>query len=104
MNGNASPQGRSLRCLGGDEEAAVAHNLFFALVGFEPDVEAESNHINVGAGAPGGAGVFAVGVAEGDVDAGEFFVLKNVADDALDAELVPMANSPTRSEFSSVWV
>ncbi len=55
--------------------------------GFEPDVEAESDDIDVGAGAPGGAGVFAVGVAEGDVDAGEFFVLQDVADDAVDAEV-----------------
>ncbi len=29
----------------------------------------------------------AVGVAEGDVDAGEFFVLQDVADDALDADV-----------------
>ena len=41
----------------------------------------------MGTGAPGGAGVFAVGVAEGDVDAGEFFVLQDVSDDALDAEV-----------------
>ena len=36
---------------------------------------------------PGGAGVFAVGIAEGDVDAGKFFVLQDVADDALDADV-----------------
>ena len=39
------------------------------------------------AGAPGGAGVFAVGVAKGDVDAGKFFVLQDVSNDALDAEV-----------------
>jgi hypothetical protein len=54
---------------------------------FEPDVEAQADYIDVGAGAPGGAGVFAVGIAEGDVDAGKFFVLQDVADDALDAEV-----------------
>ena len=53
----------------------------------EPDVEAEADYVDVGAGAPGRAGVLAVGIAEGDVDAGEFFVLKDVADDALDAEV-----------------
>jgi hypothetical protein len=34
---------------GGDEEAAVLHDLFFALVRFEPDVEAEADYIDVGA-------------------------------------------------------
>ena len=55
--------------------------------GFEPDVEAEADDIDVGAGAPGSAGVFAVGIAEGDVDAGKFLVLEDVADDAVDADV-----------------
>lgn len=67
------------------------HDLFGLVVacfaGVEPDVEAQSHHIYVRAGAPGGAGMFAVGVAEGDVDAGEFLILEDVADDALDAEV-----------------
>jgi hypothetical protein len=41
----------------------------------------------VGGGLPGGAGVGAVRVAEGYVDAGEFFVLQDVADDALDTDV-----------------
>ena len=41
----------------------------------------------VGCGLPGGAGVSAVGVAEGDMDAGELFILEDVADDALDADV-----------------
>jgi hypothetical protein len=77
--------------LGGDEELAVAHDLFRHLVstvsGFEPDVEAQTDDIDVGAGAPGGAGVFAVGIAKGNVDAGKFFVLQDVADDAGDADV-----------------
>ena len=64
-----------------------AHDLLLTRFRFEPDVEAQADHIDVGAGAPGSAGVFAVGVAEGDVDAGKFFVLKDVADDAFDAEV-----------------
>jgi len=76
---------------GGDEEAAVLHDLFGGGIGlvvvFEPDVEAEADDIDVSAGAPGCASVFAIGVAEGDVDAGKFLVLKNVADDAGDADV-----------------
>ena len=45
----------------------------------EEDVEALADDIYVRGARPGGAGVFAVGVAEGDVDAGEFFVLQDVA-------------------------
>src|SRR5260370_31500422 len=41
----------------------------------------------MGGGLPGGSGVSAVGVAEGYVDAGKFFVLQDVADDALDADV-----------------
>ncbi len=41
----------------------------------------------MGRGLPRGAGVGSVGVSEGDVDAGEFFVLKDVADDAVDADV-----------------
>src|SRR6266851_2503703 len=41
----------------------------------------------MGGGLPWGSGVGAVGVAEGYVDAGEFFVLEDVADDALDADV-----------------
>jgi len=72
---------------GGNEEFAVAHDLLFAVCEFEPDVETESDNIDVGAGAPGSAGVFAIGIAEGDVDAGKFFVLENVANDAGDADV-----------------
>jgi len=75
----------------GDEEAAVAHDLFRTSVGavlrFEPDVEAETDNVDVSSGAPGSAGVLAIRIAEGDVDAGELLVLKDVADDALDAEV-----------------
>src|SRR6266851_1347170 len=41
----------------------------------------------MGGGLPWGSGVGAVGVAEGYVDAGEFFVLQDVADDALYADV-----------------
>src|SRR5580698_3638785 len=72
---------------GRDQEPAVAHDLFFSCIRLKPDVEAEADHIDVGAGAPGCAGVLAIGIAEGDVDAGKFLILENVADDALDAEV-----------------
>jgi hypothetical protein len=38
---------------GSDEEVAVAHNFFFAGFRLGPDVEAQTNNIDVGAGAPG---------------------------------------------------
>src|SRR5450631_2191239 len=75
----------------GDEKAAFAHDLFgdvgCAVFGFEPDVEAEADDVDVRAGAPGGAGMLAVWIAEGDVDSGELLVLEDVADDALNAEV-----------------
>ena len=41
----------------------------------------------MGGGFPGRSGLGAVGVAEGYMDAGKFFVLENVADDPLDADV-----------------
>ena len=41
----------------------------------------------MGGGLPPRAGLGAVGVAKGDVHAGHFFVLQDVADDALDADV-----------------
>src|SRR4051794_4914891 len=43
--------------------------------------------VNVGGGDPGLAGVLGVGVAEGDVAAGDLLVLKDVATDVLDGEV-----------------
>ncbi len=45
-----------------------------------PDVEVRADDVDVRGGVPVGAGVRAVRVAEGDVDAGELFVLQDVAD------------------------
>ncbi len=53
----------------------------------EPDAELEADYVDVGGGFPGGSGVGAVGVAEGNVDTGELFVLEDVADDAVDADV-----------------
>src|ERR1700679_115707 len=72
---------------GGDEDLAVAHDLLSAVVGFEPDVEAKTDNIDVRRAAPRRAGVLAVGIAEGDVNAGKFFVLEDVANDVIDAEI-----------------
>ena len=41
----------------------------------------------MGTRAPRCAGVFAIGIAEGDVDAGKFFILQNIADNAGDADV-----------------
>ena len=45
------------------------------LIGVDPDVAVAGEDIDVGFGFPVGVSLAAVGVAEGDVDAGEFFVL-----------------------------
>jgi hypothetical protein len=83
--------GRPLLRSGGDEEATVFHDLFgddiAAGAGFEPDVELQAHDIDVGSGTPWGASVLAVRIAEGDVDAGEFFILQDVADDVIDTEV-----------------
>jgi hypothetical protein len=69
------------------EESPVLHDLLFPAGVAEPDIELEADDVDVGGGLPGGAGVGAVGVAKRDVDAGEFLVLQNVADDTLDTNV-----------------
>src|SRR5262249_6143669 len=58
-----------------DKKLALTHDLEV----IHPYLKAPPNHINVRGGVPLGAGVLAVGVAEGDVHAGKLFVLKDVA-------------------------
>ena len=53
----------------------------FDLLVVEPDVEVAADAVDVRGALPGLAGVLAIRMAEGDVDAGEFLVLQNVADD-----------------------
>src|SRR5580700_11287880 len=57
-------------------EFAGAHDL--AVVG--PDIEFATNHVDMRGTPPGGARVRAIGVAERDVYARDFFVLQNIAD------------------------
>src|ERR1035438_8866277 len=77
--------------LSSDQEPPFAHDLLRyrtgGAFGFEPDVEAEAYHVNVRAGSPGRARVLAIGVAEPDVDAGKLFVLQDVADHPLHAQV-----------------
>src|ERR1700729_1266234 len=81
------------RCLlvscssGLNQKLALTHNLLLALRAFEPDVEIETDYIDVGGRTPLGAGVLAIWIAEGDVDAGEFFILQDVADHVRDADV-----------------
>src|SRR6202789_737615 len=70
-----------------EEKLSVAHDLLFAVGVAEPDAELEADYVDVRGGLPWGAGVRAVGISEGDVDAGEFFVLKDVSDNALDVDI-----------------
>src|ERR1700736_4911199 len=50
------------------------------LVLVDPDVAVAGEDVDVGARFPVGMGLVAVGIAEGDVDAREFFVLQQDAD------------------------
>src|ERR1035441_1843357 len=59
------------------EKRSAAHDL----PAVDPDVELAPHDVDMGGRVPIGAGVGAVGIAEGDVDAGDFFVLQDVADD-----------------------
>src|ERR1700722_11492797 len=70
-----------------NQKPPLTHNLLLALRAFEPDVEIETDYIDVGGRTPLGAGVLAIWIAEGDVDAGELFILQDVADHMCDADV-----------------
>src|SRR5579863_1244510 len=72
-----------------DQKLAIAHDLLFALVRLDPDIEFQPHYIDMRAAAPRRAGVLAIRVPERDVDAGELFVLQNISDHALHAEVCP---------------
>ena len=57
------------------------------LVGVDPDVAVAGEDVDVGLGFPVGVGLAAVGIAEGDVNAGKFFVLEKDADHFGEAEV-----------------
>src|ERR1017187_7443516 len=59
------------------EKRSAAHDL----AAVDPDVELASHDVDMGARVPIGARVRAVRIAESDVNAGNFFVLQDVADD-----------------------
>src|SRR5207237_5512239 len=51
--------------------------------------EIAAHAVDVRFGNPVGAGVFGVGMTEGDVDTGNFFVLQNVTDDTRAGRVCP---------------
>src|SRR4029078_4605104 len=59
-----------------DEELAALHDL----LAVNPDVELCADYVDVRGGVPVRAGVDAIRIAEGNVDAREFLVLKDVTD------------------------
>src|SRR5450631_4021646 len=73
--------------LGCDQEPSITHDLFRSRFGFQPDVKTQSNDINVCSRTPRCAGVFAIGIAEGDMDAWKFFVLQDIAYHSFHAEI-----------------
>src|SRR5580698_2152624 len=68
----------------------IAHDLLF----FHPDIETQPDHVDVGHGRPLRAGVRAIRIAEGDVNAGKFFVLQDIADH------LPYANVRANGELA----
>src|SRR5271170_7750399 len=59
-----------------NQESTLLHDL--PLV--DPDIEVAANHVDVRAGVPPGSSVFPIRIAEGDVNAGKFLVLQDLAD------------------------
>src|SRR6476619_4001739 len=70
-----------------DREFSRLHDLLFAVCPTNPDVEAQTHNINVRGRLPRSAGVVSVRIAERDMDAGKFFVLKNIANHAVYANV-----------------
>src|ERR1035437_5614468 len=66
-----------------DEKAALLHDL----LAVNPDIEVQAHDVNVGAGIPLCTCVRAIGVSEGDVDAGKFLVLQDLPYDPLEFEV-----------------
>src|SRR5947208_14775777 len=58
------------------QKFSALHHLF----AIEPDVEIAADTVDVRFGRPIGARVPGIGMTEGDVDTGNFFVLQNIAD------------------------
>src|ERR1039457_3934831 len=65
------------------QECSAAHDL----AAVDPDVEIAAHDVDVGRRVPVRAGVRAVRIAERDVNAGDFLVLENVADDVMDGDV-----------------
>src|SRR5215469_5322913 len=70
-----------------DQKLPFTHDLLFALSVAEPDIELQSDYIDVRRGLPRRARVRSVGIAERDVNAGKLFVLQNISDHARDADV-----------------
>src|ERR1700757_3935975 len=75
------------RVSGETEVAELVVALGDDLVGVDPDVAIAGEDVDVGFGFPVGVSLTAVWVAEGDVHAGEFFVLQKNADHFGKAEI-----------------
>src|SRR3954454_18301512 len=83
LNARRSSGTMRVRCLRRDGELALLHDLEIV----HPDIEAAADDVNVRGRIPLRTGVLAVRIAKGDVDAGEFFVLKDVTDHVFHADV-----------------
>ena len=59
------------------QKLSALHHLFAV----EPDVEIAADAVDMRFGGPIRASVLGIGMAKGNVDAGNFFILQNVTDD-----------------------
>src|SRR6266536_2858035 len=59
------------------QKLSALHHLFAV----EPDVEIAADAVDMSFGGPIRAGMLGIGMAKGNVDAGNFFILQNVTDD-----------------------
>src|ERR1035437_10144527 len=71
------------RWKGSKQECSAAHNL----AAVDPDVEIAAHDVDVGRRVPVRPGVCAVRITKGDVNAGNFLVLENVADDVVNGDV-----------------
>src|ERR1039458_8510597 len=78
-------QSRLNRCRseGIKEKSSAAHDL----PAVDPDIELPPHHVDMSGGVPIGAGMRAVGIAEGDVDSRDLLVLQNIADHVVHADV-----------------
>src|SRR2546430_7515168 len=82
---------------------AILYQKFTAshhLLAVEPDIEIAANAVDVGFGNPIRPSVFGIRMTEGDMNAGNFFVLQNVTDDVGDRKSTRLNSSHSQISYA----